>query len=135
MISRFWTLYHQVVKHVQSYNQRIRRLNFVWPISTVFLPFAANPLNSGRENNRLTYALNLGTMLVTSISLGDRFRAPPQPRTVRTPLGDVRKGLIAAGLLAVALVLAVIFPGIGMYWVLLHVLQGSIARLLSDTHK
>ncbi len=44
------------------------RLNFVWLISIVFLPFAANLLNAGKEDDRLTYALYLGTMLVTSLS-------------------------------------------------------------------
>ncbi|WIJ46540.1 TMEM175 family protein [Curtobacterium citreum] len=131
VISRFWTLHHQVFEHVQSYSPRVLRLNFVWLISIVFLPFAANLLNAGKEDDRLTYALYLGTMLVTSLSLtAIEFTLRRSPELLSSPLPDVRKGLIAAGLLALALVLAVLFPTVGMLWVLLLLLQGTVARSL-----
>ena len=52
------------------------------------------------------------------------------PELLATPLGDSARGLIAAGLLSLALILSVVFPNIGLLWALLLVLQGTVARLL-----
>lgn len=132
VIARFWTLHHQVFEHVRSYNLRLMRLNFIWLASIVFLPFAANLLNSGEDGDRVAHALYLGTMVVTSITLTAIERELRRsPELLSSPLGDRRKGPIAAALLALALVLSLVFPAIGLYWVLLLVLQGTIARLLS----
>jgi len=131
VISRFWTLHHQVFEHVRSYNTRVMQLNFLWLISIVFLPFAANLLNSGEDSDRVAHALYLGSMVLTSLALtGIEWELRRSPELLATPLGDSRRGLIAAGLLAAALVLAVVFPTIGLLWTLLLLLQGTIPRLL-----
>jgi uncharacterized iron-regulated membrane protein len=71
-------------------------------------------------------------MVVTSITLTAIERELRRsPELLSSPLGDWRKGPIAAALLALALVLSLVFPAIGLYWVLLLVLQGAITRLLS----
>lgn len=131
LISRFWVLHHQVFEHVRSYNPRIMQLNFVWLISIVFLPFAANLLNSGENDDRVAHALYLGSMVVTSLALTAIERVLRRnPELLATPLGDSARGLIAAGLLSAALVLSVVFPSIGLLWALLLLLQGTVARLL-----
>ncbi|WFR65854.1 TMEM175 family protein [Curtobacterium flaccumfaciens] len=133
VIARFWTLHHQVFEHVRSYNPRVMRLNFVWLLSIVFLPFAANLLDSGEDGDRVAYALYLGSMVITSLALTAIDRELRRsPELLSAPLGDWRKGPIAVGLLALALVLALVFPSVGLYWVLLLVLQGTIARLLPE---
>ncbi len=130
VISRFWRLHHQVFEHVQSYTPLVLRLNFVWLISIVFLPFAANLLDA-RDTDRIAYAVYLGTMLVTSLSLtAIEFALRRSPELLSTPLATRDKGFIAAGLLAAALVLAVLFPDVGLFWVLLLLLQGPIGGLL-----
>jgi len=134
VIARFWTLHHQVFEHVRSYNLRVMRLNFVWLVSIVFLPFAANLLNTSASGDRVSHALYLGSMVVTSLALtGMERELRRAPELLSSPLGDWRRGPIAAGLLALALVLSLIFPSIGLYWVLLLVLQGVIDRLLPPT--
>jgi len=131
LISRFWILHHQVFEHVRSYNPRIMQLNFVWLISIVFLPFAANLLNSGENDDRVAHALYLGSMVVTSLALtAIELVLRRNPELLATPLGDSARGLIAAGLLSAALVLSVVFPSIGLLWALLLLLQGTVARLL-----
>ncbi|GAA3339092.1 TMEM175 family protein [Curtobacterium pusillum] len=131
VIARFWTLHHQVFEHVRSYNLRLMRLNFVWLVSIVFLPFATNLLNTSANGDRVSYALYLGSMVVTSVTLTAIERELRRsPELLSTPLGDWRRGPIAAGLLALALVLAMIFPSVGLYWVLLLVLQGTLTKLL-----
>lgn len=130
VISRFWRLHHQVFEHVMSYNPLVLRLNFVWLISIVFLPFAANLLDAG-DTDRIAYAVYLGTMLITSLSLAAiEFALRRSPELLSTPLATRDKGFIAAGLLAAALVLAVLFPDVGLFWVLLLLLQGPIGGLL-----
>ena len=107
------------------------RLNFLWLASIVFLPFAANLLDAGGNGDRVSYALYLGSMVVTSLTVtGIESELRRSPELLSSPLGDWRKGPIAVGLLVLALVLALVFPAVGLYWVLLLVLQGTIARLL-----
>lgn len=131
VIARFWTLHHQVFEHVRSYNIRVMQLNFVWLVSIAFLPFAANLLNTEVEGDRVAHALYLGSMVVTSLTLtAIEWELRRSPELLSSPLGDWRKGPIAAVLLALALILSMIFPSIGLYWVLLLVLQGTLGRLL-----
>ncbi len=116
---------------MRSYNLRVMRLNFVWLVSIAFLPFAANLLNTEVEGDRVAHALYLGSMVVTSLTLtAIEWELRRSPELLSSPLGDWRKGPIAAVLLALALVLSIIFPSVGLYWVLLLVLQGILARLL-----
>lgn len=131
VISRFWTLHHQVFEHVRSYNLRIVRLNFLWLLSIVFLPFAANLLNTGESDDRVSHGLYLGSMVVTSLTLTViEWELRRSPELLSSPLGDTWKGPTAAGLLALALVLAMIFPSVGLYWVLLLLLQTPIAAIV-----
>jgi hypothetical protein len=70
-------------------------------------------------------------MVVTSLALtGIELVLRRNPELLSTPLGDSARGLIAAGLLSLALILSVVFPNIGLLWALLLVLQGTVARLL-----
>ena len=131
VIARFWTLHHQVFEHVRSYNRRIIRLNFVWLISIVFLPFAANLLNSGEDGDRVSHALYLGSMVVTTLALvGIEQELRRSPDLLSSPLGDWRRGAAAVALLVLALVLSLLVPTVGMFWVLLLLLQGALTRLL-----
>uniref|UniRef100_A0A942T270 DUF1211 domain-containing protein n=1 Tax=Neobacillus citreus TaxID=2833578 RepID=A0A942T270_9BACI len=131
VIARFWTLHHQVFEHVRSYNRRIIRLNFVWLISIVFLPFAANLLNSGEDGDRVSHALYLGSMVVTTLALvGIEQELRRSPELLSSPLGDWRRGAAAVALLVLALVLSLLVPTVGMFWVLLLLFQGALTRLL-----
>lgn len=130
VIARFWTLHHQVFEHVRSYSLRVMRLNFIWLISIVFLPFAANLLNNSADGDRVSHALYIGTMVVTSVTLTAIERELRRaPELLSSPLGDNRRGPIAAGLLALALLLSLLVPSVGLYWVLLLLLQGPLSRL------
>ncbi len=131
VISRFWMLHHQVFEHVRSYTQGIVRLNFLWLLSIVFLPFAANLLNTSASGDRVSHGLYLGSMVVTSLTLtAIEWQLRRAPELLSSPLGETWKGPTAAGLLALALVLAMIFPSIGLFWVLLLLLQTPIAAIV-----
>ncbi|MET3451252.1 putative membrane protein [Curtobacterium sp. 1544] len=107
------------------------RLNFLWLLSIVFLPFAANLLNTGESDDRVSHGLYLGSMVVTSLTLTViEWELRRSPELLSSPLGDSWKGPTAAGLLALALVLAMIFPSIGLFWVLLLLLQTPIAAVV-----
>lgn len=131
VIARFWTLHHQVFEHVRSYNPQVMRLNFVWLISIVFLPFAANLLNTGADGDRVSHGLYIGTMVLTSLSLtAIEYELRRRPELLSTPLRDPSKGFVAVGLMVLALILALLVPSVGLYWVLLLLLQGPIAQLM-----
>ena len=121
VIRRFWPLHHQTFEHVRSYNRRLIQLNFVWLVSIVFLPVPANLLNTSSGGDRVAQALYIGTMVVTSVTLtGIELELRRSPELLSSPLRDQRRGPVAAGLLILALVLSLVFPSVGLYWVLLN---------------
>lgn len=132
VIGRFWTVHHRVFEYVRLYSRPLVSANFVWLISIVFLPFAANVLaHSGGEP--AVSALYIGTMIVATLASGAIdwiLRADPSlvASELREEL-EVAPALIAATLLAAALVLAVVFPEVNLYGLFLLLLSGPSERL------
>ncbi|PJJ73137.1 putative membrane protein [Diaminobutyricimonas aerilata] len=135
VIGRFWVLHHGLFEQVRGYTGRLLEANLVWLASIVFLPFAANVLShadGGPAAHGPVYALYIGTMIVTSGStLWMRALLSRDPALVADD-GDVQvlPAAVAVITLAVALVLALLVPQVGMLWLLLLVLAGPATRIL-----
>ena len=135
VIGRFWVLHHGLFEQVREYTGGLIEANLVWLASIVFLPFAANVLShadGGPAAHGPVYALYIGTMIVTSGStLWMRALLSRDPALVAEG-GDVQvlPAAVAVITLAVALVLAVLVPQVGMLWLLLLVLAAPAARIL-----
>ncbi len=134
VIARFWVVHHRVFEFVRDYNGALVRLNFLWLASIVFLPFSTNVLSLVGGKNAGVYALYIGTLIVTSSSmLLMEIVLKRNPGLLREGVeGSLRlsSSAIATALFAVALVLAVLVPSVGMLWLLLLVLGGPIRALL-----
>ena len=102
----------------------------------MFLPFATNVLSLARGTNPGVYALYIGTLIVTSASmLLMEFVLTRNPGLLREGVeGGLRlsSSVIATVLFAVALVLAVLVPSVGMLWLLLLLLMGGPIDALYD---
>ena len=135
VIARFWVVHHRVFEFVRDYNQLLVGLNFLWLASIVFLPFATNVLSLAPGNQPGVYALYIGTLIVTSTSM-----LLMEIVLMRNP-GLLREGVqgglrlsssaIATALFAVALVLAVLVPAVGILSLLLLLLSRPV-QLLAD---
>ncbi|ROQ41485.1 putative membrane protein [Frondihabitans sp. PhB188] len=138
VIGRFWSVHHTVFEYAVSYNRRLVNANLVWLASIVFLPFAANVI-SRSSGERANSALYIGTMVVTSGSAA----VIDWLLTHEPGLGDpatigrlrVTPAVISTALFALALVVAVVFPVVNLYALLLLLLGRPIGALVSNRKK
>jgi uncharacterized membrane protein len=130
VIARFWVVHHHVFEFVADYNGNLVRLNFLWLASIVFLPFATNVLSLAPGHQQGVYALYIGTLIVTSTSMllmeVVLIRNPGLLREGVEGGLDLSSSVIAIALFAVALVLAVLVPSVGILSLLLLLLSGPI---------
>lgn len=134
VIARFWISHHRMFEWVVSYDTRIIWLNFLWLVSIVIMPFTTNVLSASKSGQSAVYALYIGNMLLVSVSM--QFiavllrRSPELVREDAQEAMATRSGWIAEFLLLAALVLAVLFPKIGIWWLFVLFLQGPLTALL-----
>ena len=132
VIANFWTGHHRVFEHLSDYSTVMLWANFLWLASIVFIPFTTQLLADVGTDDPAVNALYIGTMIVTTISLAlielTAVRNPELQRPeVRGELG-LRRTVVAIALLALALLLSVLAPAVGMYWLFLMFLSGPISR-------
>lgn len=132
VIANFWTGHHRVFEHLQDYSPVMLWANFLWLASIVFIPFTTQLLADVGTDEPAVNALYIGTMIVTTISLALIELAAVRDTNLQRPEVrgelDLRGTLIAIVLLAVALVLSVLAPAVGMYWLFLMFLSGPLTR-------
>ncbi|KRC42814.1 hypothetical protein ASE27_01140 [Oerskovia sp. Root918] len=133
VIASFWTGHHRVFEHLEDYSSAMLWANFLWLASIVFIPFTTQLLADQGTDTAPVNALYIGTMIVTTGSLALievlAVRDPSLQRAeVRGQL-DARGALVAIALLLVALVLSVVTPVVGLYWLFLLFLSGPLTRL------
>lgn len=133
VIARLWVAHHRVFEAARSYSGPLMQVNFVWLGSIAFLPFSSNLL-AHVYADRGVNALYIGTIAVASLTLlimeEILLRTPdllaPQGERELHPI-DARLTLAA---LVVALVLAVAFPHVGMFWLFLLLPAGWLSAAL-----
>lgn len=133
VIARIWSSHHRIFEAAVSYSPLLLRVNFVWLACIAFLPFSSN-LVSHAYGDRGVYALYIGTMTVSSLTLTvmgeillrDRSLVDEERLELLHPI-DSRLTLAA---LALSLLLAVLFPDVGLFWLLLLVPAGRLSAFL-----
>ncbi|MCU1479226.1 MAG: hypothetical protein JWQ19_12 [Subtercola sp.] len=133
VIADFWLIHHRLYRTIDGYTVPLVWINFVWLLTIVFLPFPTELLGQSASANKTTAALYIGTMVVTTYA-----GLAQQLIIVRTPemqLESVRgnilisPALIPAIAMTMALLLALIVPGLGLWSLLTLVASGWIERL------
>jgi uncharacterized membrane protein len=134
VIGNFWTVHHRMWEQITGYTPALLWLNLLWLLSIVFLPFPTALLASSPGGDRASYALYVGTLLVTTAAgllmqmsivrhpdlQADDVRGTLQLRSYAVPL-------VVAG---VALLIAVLFPHIGLWGLALFAISGPLERAL-----
>jgi uncharacterized membrane protein len=135
VIGRFWIIHHQVFEWVADYSHALIWANLLWMSSIVFIPFVANALaNIDTTDRPDLYALYIGTMIVASLSMAlvevILARHPDLLREDARDRIDFVRVFVPSGILAVALILAILVPSIGMLWLLLLFLGRPLTMVL-----
>lgn len=143
IIARFWRSHHRLFAKVEWEVPGLFALNVAWLIAIVFLPVATSMTGLMTPSDSV-FAVYIGTMLVAALLMAAMIvllrRHPEVWRAgEQVPAELVLSAFIVCGLMAVALLLAVLVPGLG-YFALLVLLLGrpvhwGIDRLLVRSHR
>jgi uncharacterized membrane protein len=135
VIARFWVIHHRVFEWVRDYNPVLVWLNFVWLGTIAFMPFTTNIISNSNGERPELYALYIGNLLAISVSMQliglVLTRNPALVREDAHQEMDSTRGWSASILIAVSLVLAVLVPQVGMYWLFLMFLSEPLHLLLA----
>jgi uncharacterized membrane protein len=123
VIARFWMVHHKIAEYLRSYNRAVLLWTMIWLFTIVLMPLSTELLGPDIQG---IAALYIATLLGSSISLaalawlgGHRaeLRDPAAPGEELDRLSKTAWGTPAA--IAVALILALAVPPVGLYGLLL----------------
>jgi len=139
VIGNFWLVHHRTFERITSYNTPLLWANLLWLLSIVFLPFPTALLASSPGGDRASYVLYVGTMVVTTaaelVIQTIIVRTPElQAEEVRGTL-TVRPYVTPLVIMVVALLIAALLPGIGLWGLALFALSGPIEAQLARRKK
>ncbi|GIE78550.1 DUF1211 domain-containing membrane protein [Actinoplanes philippinensis] len=131
VIWRIWTVHHQLFDRVESIDHRVVRINSLWLLCVVVLPFPAEMVGAYGDEP-LVIALYIGVLLASSITLTVLATAlrrinPAESSPPRTSLEQLVGNAVC---LALALVLAMAIPGAGYWPLLLLLADGPVLALV-----
>lgn len=117
VIARFWLVHHQLFEMVKGYTTPMVLANMLWLLAIVFLPLPTQLAGTNDDADKLVFAIYIGTLVIISavlmlvvwtMQIAPEIHVDPDnpPRAI--------EGLSITLMLALALVLAVTVPGLGM---------------------
>ena len=138
-ISLFWRDHHRVFNRVSSWNSTIVSINLVWLAGVCFIPLATVIEVGAAPDDALARAVYIGSILVTMVVARVEERllirmGGVEPWHVPSPL-TLNLRWVPVALLAVALVVSVTVPAIGLWSLLLAVLARPISALIVRTRR
>lgn len=133
VITSFWYGHHRLFDHVRSYTSAIMRLNSLWLLTIVFLPFPTQIVGA-YDSSRFTAGLYTGTILLLSACQTGLTWLVKGHATLENPddpvsAAEFRSDYLLTGLTLVAFVLAAFVPGVGFYALLLLLLSPLYGRV------
>ncbi|MDL5158340.1 TMEM175 family protein [Actinomycetospora termitidis] len=131
VVWRVWTVHHRLFDRTVTVSPRVVRLNALWLLCVVFLPFPAEMVASYGEAP-LVPALYVGVLLASSVTLvamavAMRRTAPEGEAPDRADLERVAGN---ASCLAVAFVIVVAVPAAGYWPLLLLLVDGPVLAVV-----
>lgn len=140
VIGALWRAHHRLYEYLRGYDAVTIRLNSLWLLTIVLLPFTTQLVGSVSDSPAAN-AMYVGSMFLSAASLSavewwarrhPELRALPEPDAVPDGAGsdpiDGRIWVMPA-IFAVATVLAAALPGVGLWALLLLLAAGPLRRL------
>lgn len=133
VISSFWLGHHRVFEHVKAYTPAMMRLNLLWLLTIVVLPFPTEIIGV-YDSDQFTAGLYTGTILVLSIcqsALTWMIRGHQELEDPANPVSsrELTGSLLLTGLTLVAFLLAAFVPGVHFYALFLLLLAPISLRV------
>ncbi|RIJ76721.1 DUF1211 domain-containing protein [Nakamurella silvestris] len=142
VIGTLWRGHHRLFEYLRDYDKIVLRLNMLWLLTIVFLPFSTQMLGES-SSDPAANALYVGTIFISSLSLFGLelwVRRHPYLRMAAEDPGvpgeagradhDPINGRIwvLPTALAIVGVIATVFPGVGLWGMLLLLVVGPVRR-------
>lgn len=135
VVGRFWLVHHSVFNGVREMTGTLFWLNLVWLIGIVFLPYPTELIGVVESDDVWAPVIYIGTLTVTTLAALGMDAVIARSPELRAPEADARRdlvpGVVTVATLAVALLVALVFPGVGMWSLLLLVLVPVAGRVLA----
>ncbi len=123
VILRFWLVHHRMYEHVIDYSPGLLLTNSIWLFCIVALPFPTELIGHTAGQGSVGDGLYIGTMLVASAAgLAGQWILLHTPNLVNEAAIDrltLEPSVSTTVTMAVAFVIAIVFPLIGLWSLLL----------------
>jgi uncharacterized membrane protein len=134
IIARFWYSHEKLFASVERWTGSLMLLNVAWMLTIVFLP-VITAMVGVMDTDQLQIVIYVGTMLVSSLILGTmtlvvRRHPATWSGEVGPGAGQVAGSLAVVILFALALLVALVVPGVGYLALLLLLLSNPLEALL-----
>jgi uncharacterized membrane protein len=134
VIATFWLAHRRLFEAIDGYTGPLLWANMAWLLSIVFLPFPTEMVGVQGTDDALVRFLYIGTVLVTAATLMSvEVIVARTPRIWIDPRGvdvDLVGGFANLAALALALVVGVAVPAIGMWALLLRLAEPLLTRMV-----
>lgn len=139
IIANFWTTHHRVFARVERVSEPLLWLNIAWMLTIVWLP-VATAMTGQMASDTLQYVLYIGSMALTSILLlCNRLYLLGHPQLHDIPRQALASGALAdvlvAALFVIAMLIAILVPGVGYNAMFLLLLSAPIHRMLRGSRR
>lgn len=137
VIGRFWFVHHALYENAVAYNSQLLWANLFWLLTIVFQPFSTELLASGGADGPLRSAIYVGTMLLTCVAALLQQLVLLRYPELRAPGASLRVQpyVTIVLIMALALVVAVLIPRIGLLALLLLAISTPLERALDRARK
>jgi uncharacterized membrane protein len=137
-IAGSWRAHHRLFEHATGYTRLLVRVNFVWLAGIAFLPVATVLVVGSPRDDRLADGVYIGTLtLLMALSRLMEVilqRAGLIAETEQGP-GDAVIRWLPVGLRALAFVLAISIPGLGLWALLVVLLEIPVEAVIRARRK
>lgn len=134
VIGFIWLEHHHLFESLVDYDGVLVRINLVWLFAVVSLPFSTQAQEQALSGDRGALALYIGNLLLSFVAIAlmrlDALRDPKLIDPARRADFGVGSSLVLVVLCAVALIVAISAPRVGMWALLLLAPAGTVSRLL-----
>ena len=135
VIMRLWLVHHHLVEYVAGYDSFFIQCTIAWMFTTVALPFVTEMI-AVYGDQKLAEGLYIGTIAASSASVSlltlHVTRTPAlRVETDADPQLSATPSIVNTLILLVALVVALVIPGVDYYALLLLLLATPISNWLS----
>jgi uncharacterized membrane protein len=136
IIAMFWMSHHRLFAVVEKVTSGLLWITMAWLLSIVWLPVATAMSGQMHADDTLVKVLYIGSMIITALlSIVTRLYLLGHPTlhvgTAQMLLRGMSADIAMTVLFAVALTVAVIWPGIGYFSMFLMTLVGPLQPLVA----